>query len=122
MPPDIEAGLPATPRADPAPKLPLKKLVQDWKARSNASTQRRFDEQGSNNRAVWKAIARAAYHAKAAAEGRGVRAYTHLDVLTDEDRANHERAKEREKKQRYRAKKKADDIGNMTALPLYGRF
>lgn len=110
------------PCADPAPKLPLRKLVQDWKDRSNASTQRWFEQRGDAQRAVWRATARADYHAKAAAEGRTVRSYARLDSLAAEDRTNHERAKEREKKQRYRAKRKAADAGKLTALPLYGRF
>ncbi|MER9800911.1 hypothetical protein NKJ36_28020 [Mesorhizobium sp. M0142] len=100
----------------------MKKAVQGWKAKSNASTQRRFDEQGNNNRAAWSARGRADYKAKAAAAGRAVRSYTRLDAMTDVDRANRERVKEREKKQRYRAKKKADAVGNMKTLPLYGRF
>lgn len=122
MPPDLEVELPATVCAEPAPASPLRKLVQGWKDRANASTQRRYDEQGSSHRAVWRERARAEYHAKAAAEGRTVRAYTRLDALTDEDRADHERAKGREKKQRLRAKKKALDASAMAALPLYGRF
>ncbi|RWM79512.1 MAG: hypothetical protein EOR81_10910 [Mesorhizobium sp.] len=100
----------------------MKKAVHGWKARSNAGTKRRFDQQGDANRAAWSARARADYLAKAAAEGRAVRPYTRLDAMTDEDRANHERTKQREKKQRLRAKKKAVDAAKMTALPLYGRF
>ncbi|MER9586531.1 hypothetical protein [Mesorhizobium sp. M0276] len=103
----------------------MKKTIRNWMVTSRASIvdiQRQYDKQGEANRAVWRAIAHADYHAKAAAEGRTVRAYTRLDALTDVERADHERAKRRKKQQDYRAKKKADDAGTMAALPLYGRF
>jgi uncharacterized protein RhaS with RHS repeats len=99
-----------------------KQAIQDWKARSNAGNQRRYDERGNAMRAVWSARARADYQAKATAEGRSVRSYTRQDTLTDVERVNRETTKQREKKQRYRAKKKAADASSMAALPLYGRF